>query len=75
MLQLTLISFYITPKNILIYKSNQQKEGLILQSKFKSIHIPIELHTKLKLKATAKEMKLRDLIIEALEKSLKEDKE
>lgn len=45
-----------------------------MQNKTKNIHIPLDLHTKLKLKATKKEMKLRELIIEILENSLKENK-
>ena len=38
----------------------------------KSVHIPLEIHTKLKVEASKREIKLSDLIVRLLEKSLKE---
>ena len=38
----------------------------------KSVHIPLDIHTKLKIEASKREIKLSDLIIELLKKSLKE---
>lgn len=40
----------------------------------RSIHIPLELHTQLKIEATKRGMKLGELINELLEKSIKEVK-
>lgn len=39
----------------------------------KTIHIPLELHKKLKLKSVIEDTNLRDLVIRILEESLKED--
>lgn len=39
----------------------------------KTIHIPLELHKQLKIKAAMEDVNLRDLVIEILEDSLKED--
>ena len=38
----------------------------------KSVHIPLDIHTKLKIEASKREIKLSDLIIELLKNSLKE---
>ena len=38
----------------------------------RSIHIPLNLHTKLKIEATKRGMKLGELINELLEKAIKE---
>ena len=40
----------------------------------RSIHIPLEFHTQLKIEATKRGMKLGELINELLEKSIKEVK-
>lgn len=39
----------------------------------KTIHIPTELHKRLKIKAINEEMNLRELVIEILENSIEED--
>ena len=38
----------------------------------RTVHLPIELHTKLKLEAINQDVRLRDLIIEVLQKYLDE---
>lgn len=40
----------------------------------KSVHIPLDIHTKLKVEASKREVKLSDLITKLLENSLKEVK-
>ena len=38
----------------------------------RTVHLPIELHTKIKLEAINQDVRLRDLIIEVLQKYLNE---
>jgi len=38
----------------------------------RTVHLPIELHTKIKLEAVKQDVRLRDLIIEILQKYLDE---
>ena len=38
----------------------------------KSVHIPLDIHTKLKIEASKREIKLSDLIVKLLKSSLKE---
>lgn len=40
----------------------------------RTMHIPLDLHTKLKIEASKKGVLLRELVIEILEKATKEDK-
>lgn len=41
----------------------------------RTVHLPLDLHTELKIEASKKEMKLRDLVIEVLQQHLKEVKD
>lgn len=41
----------------------------------RTVHLPLDLHTKLKIEASIKEIKLRDLVIEVLQQHLKEVKD
>ena len=43
-----------------------------MAKQIKSVHIPIDIHTKLKIEASKKEIKLSDFIAKLLENSLKE---
>ena len=43
-----------------------------MAKQIKSVHIPLDIHTKLKIEASKREIKLSDLIIELLKNSLKE---
>ena len=39
----------------------------------RTVHIPLELHTKLKIKSAKEKISMRDLVIKALEKTLEDE--
>lgn len=39
----------------------------------RTIHIPLELHTKLKIKSAKEKISMRELVIKALEKTLEDE--
>lgn len=42
-----------------------------MTEKTRSIHIPLDIHTKLKVEASKRGLKLKDLVIEILQKELR----
>ena len=44
-----------------------------MNKEMRSIHIPLELHTKLKIKSAKEKISMRDLVIKALEKTLEDE--
>jgi hypothetical protein len=46
-----------------------------VKEKTRTVHLPLELHTKLKIEASIKEIRLRDLVIEILQRHLQEVEE